>query len=629
MKKEVEFKSIQLMSRIAKTLRPKKPMSISEWAEENMVLPQGDAYAGHYRIRNAPYQKEIMDSISDPSVTDVSMMFSAQVGKSLIMNCGVGYYIDYEPSTQIVVLPTQDLAERYSKKRLAPMLRDVKCLADKMSNKSRDTNNTIMSKEYAGGDIIITGANSPSGLAQASRRIAWLDEVDRYPGSAGEEGNPVSLVKERTNSYWNYKFIMVSTPTIKGRSKIEDAFLKGSMDEWMVACPECGEYQPYDFKRLDFESVSMACKSCGVLIKEKEWKKSEHKWVAEHPERKKNRSFHMNAMASPFLDWERIIEKFKDAKKKLTEQHDPKDLQVFINTSLAETWEETDAYENKMDKSEMEERAEEYGAEIPDGVILLTAAVDVQDDRFELEVRGWARDYESWGIYKTEISGNLITDEPWNELEEYLARNFEFEDGRILNIAGFAIDTGGHYTNKVYKWIKYMKSKGLKCYGVKGYAGKSGIPLIYKKTVVEIKDKTARGKDVVIGRTVIHIIGVDSGKEDIMNRLTLTKPGKGYCHFPDQKWRGYDEKYYDGLLSEKKVKTLVKGEIKERWVKKKSGIRNEPLDLFNYNYAVLELINPNWDALEEKLKKGINYMTRNSQKKKSRKSIDGIEVYNT
>lgn len=623
--KEVSWHTLQLMSKIANTLRPKENMTISEWADNYMVLPEGSNEAGRYSSDTIPYQKAIMDAITDPEVVDVAVMSSAQVGKTTIIMCGIAYYIDYEPATQMLVMPTIKDAEKFSKTRLAQMISDIPQLSVKVADpKARNSNNTILLKSYPGGNIAIGGANSPSSLASDPRRIIWMDETDRFPESAGSEGNPIKLAEKRATSYWNKKHIKTSTPTIAGRSKIETAYLKGSMEEWSVQCPECGAWQPYSFRRVDFDSVSMACAECGVLIPERTWKDSNHKWIAHHPERKKARSFRLNELASPFVDWEEIIENFKDADDKLKRFHDPEDMKVFVNTVLGEPWEETAFVDDAVDEDTLESRSEVYGADIPEGVLLLTAAVDVQDNRFEVEIRGWARNYETWGIYKTEIYGDLFKDEPWDQLEAYLDQPLHFEDGSELNIAAFAIDTGGHFTNKTYKWIKKMKGKGKKIYGVKGYAGKPDIPLIYKRTIVDIKEERG-GKDVVVDRTLIHILGVDAGKEDIMNRLTIEEAGDGYCHFPHGDGRGYDAEYFKGLTSERKVNKKVNGIIKKVWVKK-SGARNEPLDLFNYNYAVEELLRPEWDKLEEKIKKGVNYMKKGKRQRSSRRSINGIEV---
>ena len=611
------------MCKLAGTLRPKEPMTISQWADKYMVLPEGSNESGRYSSDTIPYQKAIMDAITDPEVVDVAVMSSAQVGKTTIIMCGIAYYIDYEPATQMLVMPTITDAEKFSKTRLAQMIEDIPQLAEKVADpKARNSNNTILLKGYPGGNIAISGANSPSSLASDPRRIIWMDETDRFPESAGSEGNPIKLAEKRATSYWNKKHIKTSTPTIAGRSKIESAYNKGSMEEWSVQCPECGAWQPYSFRRVDFETVSMACESCGVLTSERRWKESNHKWIAHHPERKKARSFRLNEMASPFVEWQEIIDNFKDADEKMKRFHDVEDMKVFVNTVLGETWDEA-ANVDSVDEETLETRMEVCSADIPEGVLLLTAAIDVQDNRFEVEVRGWARDYETWGIYKTEIYGKLITEEPWKQLEEYLNQPFYFEDGTELNIAGFAIDTGGHFTNETYKWIKKMKAAGKKVYGVKGYAGKPNIPLIYKKTIVDIKEERG-GKQIVVDRTLIYIIGVDSGKEDITNRLQIEEAGKGYCHFLKGDGRGYDDEYFKGLTSEHKITKKVNGVVKKVWVKK-SGARNEPLDLFNYNYAVEELLRPEWDKLEEKLKKGINYMKKSKVRRPSRRTINGIE----
>lgn len=624
--KEVSYHTLRFMAKLTDILRPKPPLSISEWADQYMVLPEGSNESGHYSSDTIPYQKGIMDAITDPEVVDVAVMSSSQVGKTTIIMCGIGYYIDYEPSTQMLVMPTINDGERFSKTRLAQMIEDIPQLKDKVASaKAKDSNNTILLKSYPGGTIAIAGANSPSSLASDPRRIIWMDETDRFPESAGSEGNPIKLAEKRATSYWNKKHIKTSTPTIKGRSKIEDAYMKGSQEEWCVKCPECGEWQPYDFKRVSFEEVAMACKGCGTLIPEQKWKECEHRWIAKHPERKKARSFKLNEMASPFVDWIDIINNFKDANDKLQRFHDPQDLKVFVNTVLGETWEDKAIDEGVVDEEKLNDRSERYGTELPEGVLILTAAIDVQDDRFEVEIRGWARDFESWGIYKTEIYGDLITAAPWEALEDYLAQIFHFADGRELGIAGFAIDTGGHYTNDVYRWAKKQKQKKKKCFAVKGYAGKPDIPIDYKKTVVQIKEERG-GKLVPVDVTILNVIGVDSGKEDIMKRLEITEPGPGYCHFPSEEGRGYDDKYFEGLLSEHKIMKKVGGVYKKVWVKKAGVVRNEPLDLMNYNYATLCLLRPEFDVLEKKLEKGINYMQPQKKQRKAYKAYQGLEV---
>ncbi len=627
--REVEFHTLQFICKLASELKPKAIMSISEWANSYMELPAGSNEAGKFKTSNKPWQKEIMDAISDPDVEDVTCMTSSQIGKTTIILCGIAYYIVHEPATQLVVLPTLVLGERFSKTRLAAMIRDVSCLSKRISPvKSKDSDNTISFKSYPGGHIVIAGANSAASLSSMPLRIIWMDEVDRFPESAGTEGDPVLLAETRATDYWNRKHIKTSSPTVKG-SRIEDEFHNGTMEEWCVKCPSCGAFQPYEFRRVNFDSLTMTCKECGEMVSEKEWKESEHLWIAAHPERKDHRSFHLNQLARLDEDWTKIIKKFLKAKKRLEVWHDPSYLKVFVNTVLGESWDETidsDSDDN-FNADNLVKRAEHYTADIPDGVLLLTASIDTQDDRFEIEVKGWARNYESWGIQKTEIYGDLERQDAWDRLENYLGKTFRFKDGRELNIAAFGMDSGGHYTNKVYKWIKAQKKKGKKAYALKGFSRSEhmDIPLLYKRSVVNIKEEK-NGKEYVVDRTVLHIIGVDSGKDDIMHRLKIDKPGEGYCHFPSNGGRGYDKKYFEGLLSERKITAREKGKLKTKWVKK-PGVRNEPLDLFNYNYAVLEIIRPVWGDLESKLEKGINYMkATRTKRKRVRKSRKGLEV---
>lgn len=627
--KMVDYHTLHFICKLAKALKPKEILSISEWADRYMVLPAGSNEAGKFKIANMPWQKEIMDAISSPEVIDVTCMTSAQIGKTTIVLCGIAYYIEHEPATQMMVLPTIDLGEKFSKTRLAAMIRDIPDLAAKITPpKSRDSNNTILFKAYPGGHIVVAGANSPASLSSMPLRVIWMDEVDRFPESAGTEGNPVLLAEKRANTFWNKKHIKTSTPTIRGKSRIESEFLDGSMEEWCVCCPSCGEFQPYEFSRVNFEEKpTMTCRSCGEMIPEKDWKESEHAWIAEHPERKTHRSFHMNELASPYIDWSEIISTFRKAVKRNKDLHDPNDLQVFINTVLGECWDESEMEAESLSPEVISDRAEHYRAEIPDGVLMLTGSVDVQDDRFEIEIRGWSRNYESWGLYKTEIYGDLIKNEVWDKLESYLDTTYHFADGVELNLAGFGIDHGGHYPNQVLKWVKRMKQKGKRAYALKGFARSEmdGIQLLHKTSNADITEEYD-GKKIVVDHVRLNIIGVDSGKDDIMHRLAIEIPGEGYCHFPSNAGRGYDDVYYEGLLSEKKITKLERGKLKTKWVKK-PGVRNEPLDLFNYNYAVSELIRPDWDLLEHKLEQGINYMRATKKKRKSRRKVGkGVEV---
>ena len=268
--KKVDRKTVRLFKKIATILSPPPVLTVSQWADEYRRLsPEASAEPGRWNTDRAPYQRAIMDAVNDARCEDIIIMSSAQVGKTeLILNI-IGYYIDYDPSPILVLQPTLEMAQTFSKDRLAPMLRDTPALKGKVKDaRSRDSGNTILHKTFPGGHITMVGANSAAGLASRPIKVVLMDEVDRYPASAGTEGDPIKLAEKRTTTFWNRKKIKVSTPTIKGRSPIEKEFLTSSMEEWNVPCPCCGKYQPYEWGRIHFSDVTMECKYCLEHISE-------------------------------------------------------------------------------------------------------------------------------------------------------------------------------------------------------------------------------------------------------------------------------------------------------------------------------------------------------------------------
>ena len=610
--KKVDRKTVRLFKKIATILSPPPVLTVSQWADEYRRLsPEASAEPGRWNTDRAPYQRAIMDAVNDARCEDIIIMSSAQVGKTeLILNI-IGYYIDYDPSPILVLQPTLEMAQTFSKDRLAPMLRDTPALKGKVKDaRSRDSGNTILHKTFPGGHITMVGANSAAGLASRPIKVVLMDEVDRYPASAGTEGDPIKLAEKRTTTFWNRKKIKVSTPTIKGRSPIEKEFLTSSMEEWNVPCPCCGKYQPYEWGRIHFSDVTMECKYCLEHISERDWKSNPGKWVVAK-ENNKKRGFHLNELASPWKHWEEIIEDFKEADRD-RKQGDIEKLKTFVNTALGEPWEERG---EAADDNVLLSRRERYNADLPDGVLLVTAGVDVQDDRFEVEITGWGKGYESWGILYKKIKCNLEQEEAWDKLEQFLDTELYFENGNSLLIAATCIDTGGHFTSEAYKFLKKMERKQKKIFGIKGMGGE-GIPLINKISTNNVE------------KVRIFLLGVDSGKEILMTRLKTVDEGPGYCHFPINADRGYDETYIKGLTSEQRVVSVKDNRATLKWVKK-SGTRNEPLDLRNYSTAAAEILRPDWDVLEKKIRQGINYMKKRPPKERQkRKGVvnSGIQV---
>lgn len=610
MKKKISKKTIRLFKKLAGLLKPPEELTVSEWSDKYRVLSdESSSEPGKWRTDRAPYQRGILDSVSDPAVESVAIMSSAQIGKTEIINCIVGYYIDHDPCPMMMIMPTDSLAKTWSKKRLSPMLRDTPKLREKVkSSKSRDSDNTILEKGFPGGYIAIVGANSPVGLSSRPIRVVLADEVDRYPASAGKEGDPLNLAIKRTSTFWNKKLIYVSTPTTARVSRIEKEFLLGSQESYQVPCPVCNKHQAFEFQNVKFQKIHeksnevtdihMKCIYCDNAFNEHEWKRQlpKGKWIAKTPNNKK-KSFYVNALYSPWEKWDDIIEKFLESKKDKTM------LQTWVNTFLGLPFEEENG--EKLEHETLLGRRERYSAVVPEGVLVLTAGVDVQGDRVEVEVVGWGMDYESWGIEYKKIKGNFENGEIWSKLDEYLSKSFFYADGTELKIYCTCIDTG-FKADEVYQFVKPREIRRI--FGIKGIGG---------------FDKPTIGKHKKTAREGINLfpLGVDTLKDKVYTRLKLDFEGPGYCHFPMDKERGYDEEYFKTLCSEKRIIKYYKGKPKFEWIKTRT--RNEGLDLRNYATAAIEILSPNFEALKNMKEKGLIgvNVTKKSVKKKKRGTI--------
>lgn len=592
----------RLFKKISKAWLPPPKLKYSEWAEKNFILSTEDSSEpGKFNIDRAPYQIEMMDALNDPETHTVVFMTSAQIGKTTIEKIIIGYHIDQDPGPMMLVLPNKDpMAKDWSRDRLAPMIRDVPVLSKKVGDpKLRDGENSTYHKKFPGGLIIITGANSPTDLRSRPMRILLFDEVDGFSDTA--EGDPIALASKRQMTFRNRKTIMVSTPTVEGASRIEAEYLKGTQEKWHLACPHCGEHAFINLYGMKFEhrwvndkvaevwDVKFKCPSCFHSYDEQTWKRQPGKWIAENPQIRGVRSFHLNAFYSPWYSWKNIIKEWLEAKK------DPQRLQVVVNTLFGLPWKE------KLDVDDEDKllaRREQYGAELPEGVLLLTCGVDVQDNRLEYEVVGWGKGKESWGIEYSMVIGEPDKPETWNMLDERLKKVYRFADGKGLMIACTCIDSGGHYTTDVYKYCK--KNQHRRIFAIKGKGG-PGIPLIYKLS------RTPKEKVLLI------ILGVDEGKTSIVSALKEKEVGPRYMHFPEDdidvetgeiiNCRGYDRNYFQGLLSERQVlKKSRGGGLKYTWEKVSEHARNEALDTRNYAQAAMEILKPDFEMLEKKLK---------------------------
>lgn len=594
-----------------KGLKPLPKTSVSTWADDYRILSSGiSAEPGRWKTSRAPYQREIMDAFTQPGINRVVVMSSSQIGKSDIINNIIGRFAHLDPCAIMMIQPTIDMAQDYSKSRIAPMIRDTKALNglfyDVKSDgpKTRDGNNTILSKIFPGGRLIMCGANSPAGLASRPARILLADEVDRFPESAGGEGDPVDLAAKRMTTFWNRVMGLFSTPTNEGESRIADEYIKGTQEEWQYECPNCKEYHSLHYvdiktdhtetldrkgrKIVIINKVTWVCPDCGFEFSEQAVKSAPAKYVPQNPEALKNgiRSFWLNAFSSPWLGWAEIMREWLEAKG------DPNRERVVVNTRFGEPYSLDDT---TADAAPLMRRREQYGAPLPDGVLLLTAAVDVQDNRLEYEVCGWGFGEECWGIVKGMILSRPDMPETWAQLDTVLDRVYKFSNGKGIKIARTFIDSGGHYTGHVYNYC--IAHRGQNRFAIKGYSNRPGIPLLYKL-----------GKEKGYSEPLV-ILGVDDGKQQVFNRLYIQEPGDGYFHFAldgdrDFSTRGYDELYFKGLLSEKKELKRRNGVLKNVWVHK-SSVRNEPLDLRVYNLAAMQSYKADWGQLYDFLQEEI------------------------
>ena len=507
----------ELMRYTYEMFKPPMLQTVSEWADENRILvTESSAEPGRWRTDRAPYQREIMDAFTQPGVWKIAIKASAQVGKTELELNMMGRAIDVDPGPILFVQPTSDFAEDFSKRRVAPMIRACRALKNKVYEaKSRDSGNTISMKTFPGGSVAFTGANSPTELAGRPVRYVFMDEIDRFPASAGTEGDPLQLAERRTEAYKsNRKIVQTSTLTVKGASKIERVYMTGTQEEWHTECPHCHNFSYIKFDHIKFDkeeyqdengeknyhvrNVRWKCPVCERETGEYETKRQPAKWVAKNPRAIEAgiRSFQLNAFMSPWSDWVDICRTFMRSKD------DPELLKVFVNTILGETWEVRD---RSGVPEKLHGRREIYGAEVPPGALVLTMGLDTQDNRLEYEVVAWDRDEQSWGISRGIIPGRADAPGVWDEVDALLEREWKLQNGMALRVMAAFIDSGGHFTQEVYRECSKRYRAGKKIFAIKGEGGEG-------KEYVRLMKKDS-GKD----KSPKFIIGVDSGKEAIMS----------------------------------------------------------------------------------------------------------------
>lgn len=544
-------------------------------------MPKESAGTNAGKFRAIAYQNGMMDAVTDPLVSTITVMKSARVGYTVMLNNIVGYHIHQEPAAMLLVQPTIEDAQDYSRSFIAPMIRDTPVLKEIAGEtKFNDQSQRLSKRSFPNGAWIqFIGANSPGGFRRITAQIIMFDEVDGFPvEGAGEEGDQIALGSKRATTEWNSKIILGSTPTVKGVSRIEKSYADSDQRHYHVPCPHCGEKQILDWEFLKWNSdkddkgnskhfpqtAYFVCRHNGCIIEEK-YKGAMiagGEWIADKPFAG-HAGFHISALYSVFpkVTWGNIVKEFLDVK------HDPVRLKVWINTVLGQTWEEQG---KTVDASGLLGRRENYDEDtIPQGVVMLTAGIDTQDDRLEYSIIGWGAKEESWHIKTDVINGDPAQPGVWKRLEEVLRRRYTRDDGRSIRIMASCIDSGGHHTERVYAFAK--ANLALNVYAVKGLST-SGNP-VWPKRLSHNKETGYKWAP----------IGVDTAKDAIYARLGIAEHGPGYIHFNDD----CDDAYFAQLTAEKIVVRYRAGRPYRVFVCAK-GTRNEALDMFVYALAAMK-----------------------------------------
>ncbi len=607
----------------ARGLAPDPLLTVSEWADRHRILSsRGASEAGPYRTARTPYMRAIMDALS-PSHPAQRVIFAkaAQTGGTEAGNNWIGFCVHRAPGPFLAVQPTTDLAKRLSQQRIEPLIEESPDLREIVRPaRTRDSGNTILAKRFPGGQLVITGANSAVGLRSMPARWLFLDEVDAYPGDVDGEGDPIALAEARTLTFGHRRKIFeVSTPTIKGLSRIERDYQLSDQQRYHVPCPHCGALQWLKFERLRWEkgrpeTVVYICEHCEKPIQEhsKTWMMDEANgadWIATADAETIAAArqagivgFHISGLYSPigWLSWEKIAREWEAA------QNNDSALKAFKNTILGETWQERG---EAPDWRRIYERQKDYGiGQVPSGGLVLTAGADVQHDRIEIDVYAWGRGLESWLADHIVLEGDTSGTSIWQEMTALLGQQWPHENGQMMQLARLAIDSGdGRTTSQVYAWVRNFGA-GI-AIAIKGVDGFDRSAPVDGPAYVDV---TEGGRKYRRGLKLWKVAGAVF-KSETYRFLRLDRPtaeelaeGRafpaGYLHLP----HGVQAEWAKQLVAEQLVSIRDRrGFQKLEWQQMRD--RNEALDCRVYARAAAWLLGidrwaeEKWASLEEQV----------------------------
>ena len=552
-------------------LAPEPQLTVTEWAEEHRVLPATSSEPGQWRTDRTPYLAGIMDALSTGSKFErVVFQKGAQIGGTEVGLNWLGYVAHHAPGLALAVMPSLDMVRRNTKTRIDPMIEATPVLRDRIASpRAKDSNNTAFSKSFPGGQLVMTGANSAAGLRSTPARYLFLDEVDGYPADADGEGDPVDLATKRTVTFrGRRKIFMVSTPTIKGESRIEKAYLDSDQQRYHVPCPHCAEKAPIVWRNIAWpegrrDLAYLICEHCDTPINERHKARMlrQGEWVATETGDGRTAGFHLSSLYSPFETWGEVAVQHGKVKG------DPSRLKTWVNTALGETWEDLSG--QAMDATGLASRREPLGDLLPDRAAVLTAGVDVQNNRLEVQVVAWGRDEESWIIGHHVLYGDPSGARLWADLDTYLAQSWTHSRALPnMHLSAVCVDSGGHHTAQAYELCRHRLARRI--WAIKGRGGVGVVPW---------PRKLSKGK----GGAPVFVIGVDAIKDQLAARLAITEPGPGCVHFSDT----LDQQFFDQLTAERVRTKYVNGRPVRQWVPVRDGARNEALDCYVYAGAAL------------------------------------------
>ena len=556
-------------------LRPPPEMTISQWAEKYRILAgTASSEPGRWSNARTPYLVEIMDELSpQSSATDVVFMKGSQIGGTEVLINTALYYIKHCPSPIGQFQTTEQTAKRFLKQRENPAF-------TAMGMNELFYGDEMYIKEFPGGILTTGWSNSPSNFRSAPFCISLCDEISEWPDDCGGQGDPCELARRRTTNFPRRKLFWNSTPGIEGECRITKMFELGDQRHYQVPCPHCGELHKWEWGNVVWDcdsngkalpqTVRMRCPHCGEEYGE--YHKTElmalGQWVAENPDGEYP-SFHINALYSPlgWYSWANAVSDFVKAKG------DVNKMKSFTNNVLGEPWSLDGG--KVIDPNGLMSRCEEYEAEVPDGAVVLTAGVDVQDDRLEVEIVGWGKGLENWGITNRIIIGNPSEQGVWDALDSILMASYRNSLNENLYVAATLIDSGGHHTDDVYRYTAKRERRN-----VFACVGKAGLA----RPLVTRPQKTK--KSLVYNASLVNV-GVDIAKDQFYDWISIENPGPGYCQFP-AKPDEYNQEYFAQLTAEKRFKKWVRGS--QVWAYKKLRPRNEALDKRNYARGALNIV---------------------------------------